>query len=99
MFSNFFLKLCLFCDNVEKYVRDKQATVGNVTLRMRFACWIGKATNIHSIICNTNSFSTTTKVMRTRLNITFIHTLSLLFFSPLLCLERLWDLSNLLSSR
>jgi hypothetical protein len=99
MFTNFSLKFCLFLDNVEKDVRDGEATVGNVTLRMRFACWIAKAANIHSVICNTNNFSTATTIMRTRLNITFIRTLPVLFFSPLLCLDRIGDLSNLLSGR
>jgi hypothetical protein len=30
----------------EKYVRDGHATDVNKTRRMRFACWIPKATNI-----------------------------------------------------
>jgi len=84
---------------VEKYVRDRQATIGNVILRVRFACWIAKATNIHSVICNTNNFPTATTVMRTHLNVTFMYRVPVLFCSPLLCLYRLWDLSNLLSSR
>jgi hypothetical protein len=33
---------------VEKYARARQATDGNIIRRMRFACWITKATNIHS---------------------------------------------------
>jgi len=99
MFRNIFRKFCLFLDNVERYVRDRQATVGNVILRMRFACWINKATNIQSVICNTNSFSTATTVRRTSLNIMFIRPLPVLIFSPLPCLERLWDPSNLLFSR
>jgi hypothetical protein len=57
---------------VEKFVTDRQATVGNVIMRMRFACWILKAANIHLVICNTNSFSTVTTVMRTRLDITYV---------------------------
>jgi len=84
---------------VEKYVRDRQATVGNVILRMRFACWIPKATNMQSVTCNTNSFSTATTVRRTHLNIMFIRTWPVVFFSPLPCLETLWDSSNLLFVR
>jgi hypothetical protein len=33
---------------VEKYGRATQATDGNIIRRMRFACWITKATDTHS---------------------------------------------------
>jgi len=33
---------------VEKYGRAKQATDENVTQRMRFICWMTKATDTHS---------------------------------------------------
>jgi hypothetical protein len=33
---------------VEKYGRDRQVTDDNIILRMRFACWITKATDTHS---------------------------------------------------
>jgi hypothetical protein len=33
---------------VEKYVRVRQATDDNIIRRMRFACWITKATGTHS---------------------------------------------------
>jgi hypothetical protein len=33
---------------VEKYCRAGQATDDNIVRRMRFACWIPKATNTHS---------------------------------------------------
>jgi hypothetical protein len=33
---------------VEKYYKAKQSTEGNTIRRMRFACWIPKATNTHS---------------------------------------------------
>jgi hypothetical protein len=33
---------------VEKYGRARQATDDNITQRMRIACWITKATDIHS---------------------------------------------------
>jgi hypothetical protein len=33
---------------VEKYARDEQVTVGYIAWRMRFACWIYKATDTHS---------------------------------------------------
>jgi hypothetical protein len=38
---------------------------------MRIACWIPKATNINTQVCNTHCFSTATMVARTRLNVTF----------------------------
>jgi hypothetical protein len=33
---------------VEKYGRARQTTDGNIIRRMHFACWITKATDIHS---------------------------------------------------
>ena len=33
---------------MEKYGRARQATDDNIIRRMRFACWITKATDIHS---------------------------------------------------
>jgi hypothetical protein len=33
---------------VEKYSRDIRATDDNIIRRMRFACWITKATDTHS---------------------------------------------------
>jgi hypothetical protein len=44
----FFRKSCLLQDNVEKYGRVRQATDDNIIGRMRFACWINKATDTHS---------------------------------------------------
>jgi hypothetical protein len=75
VFSNFFLKSCRLWD-VEKYCRAGQASM--TTWRMRIACWIPKATNTHTsyMICdtlrlwNTQYSSTTTTVVRTRLNVT-----------------------------
>jgi hypothetical protein len=76
MFNNFFRKSCHLWDNVEKYGRARQATEDNIIRRMRFACWITKATNTLRI-CNTDCFNTVTMVMRTRLNVTlYVHWLS-----------------------
>ena len=36
------------CDNVEKCGRAKQATDRDLVRRMRFECWITKATDTHS---------------------------------------------------
>ena len=47
VFNNFFKKSCLLWDNVEKYCRVGQVTDDNIFRRMRFACWITKATNTH----------------------------------------------------
>jgi hypothetical protein len=41
-------KSCRLLDNGEKYGRAGQATAGNTIRRMRFACWITKATDTHS---------------------------------------------------
>jgi hypothetical protein len=47
--SKFFSrKSCRLRDNVEKYGTARQATDDNITRRMRFACWITKATDTHS---------------------------------------------------
>jgi hypothetical protein len=56
---------------VEKYVIAGEATDDNTIGRMRFGCWITKAT--HTLkICNTDCFSTKKLITRTRLNIAFI---------------------------
>ena len=41
---------CLLCSHVEKYGKARQATHDIITWRMRFACWINKATNAHAQI-------------------------------------------------
>jgi len=48
IFCKFSCKSCRLWDNVEKYCRYSQATDVNVTRRMRFTCWITKATDTHS---------------------------------------------------
>jgi hypothetical protein len=40
-------KVCLL-DNVEKYGTVRQVTDDNIIRRMRFVCWIPKATDTHS---------------------------------------------------
>ena len=72
----FFRKSCRSWNNVEKYGRARQATDDN----MRVACLIPKATDTLGI-CNIYWFFTATVVTRTRLNVTFIHTLPVLFHS------------------
>jgi hypothetical protein len=46
--ATFSRKSCRLWDNVEKYGAARQATDDNIILRMRFACWITKATDTHS---------------------------------------------------
>jgi hypothetical protein len=50
MFNNFFVfrKSCLLWSNVVKYGRARQAVDDNITRRTRMACWITKATDMHS---------------------------------------------------
>jgi hypothetical protein len=47
-FNNVFQKLCRLLDNVEKYCTAHQVTDGNISRRVRIACWITKATDTHS---------------------------------------------------
>ena len=78
VFNNFFfLKSCRLWDNVEKYSIARQATDENIIRRMRFACWITKATDTLRI-CNTYCIFTATMVTRTRLSVIFIRTLPVL---------------------
>jgi hypothetical protein len=44
----FFRKSCRLWDNVGKYGTARQATDDNIIRRMRFACWITKATDARS---------------------------------------------------
>jgi hypothetical protein len=44
----FFRKSYRVCKNVKKFGKARQATNGNIMRRMRFACWIAKATETHS---------------------------------------------------
>jgi hypothetical protein len=49
MFNKFFFrKSYRLWDNVEKYGTARHATDDNIIRRMRFACWITKATDTHS---------------------------------------------------
>jgi hypothetical protein len=41
---------------MEKYVTTRQATVGDIVRRLRFACWIIKATNTLRV-CDNYCFS------------------------------------------
>jgi hypothetical protein len=68
--NKLYLKIVLFVRYVEKYGRARQAAVDNIIRRMRFACWITKATDTLRIF-NTHCFSTATMVKRTRFNVTF----------------------------
>jgi hypothetical protein len=72
MLSEHFPKFVSFMLQVEKYSTALQATNVSIIRRMRFLCWITKATDILSRMCNTSCFSTAQMVTRRRLNITFI---------------------------
>jgi len=68
---------------VNKYDRVGRDTDDNVIRRMRFACWITKATNTRArarththIICTNYCFAAATMVTRTRFNVTRVHKLS-----------------------
>jgi hypothetical protein len=76
LFTENLLSYVSFLLEVEKYNPAIQATNDSIIRRMRFACWITKATDTLSRMCNTSCYSTANVVTRTRLNITFIRTLS-----------------------
>ena len=77
--SNFsFPKSWCLWDNVEKCGTVRQATDDNIIRRMHFACGITKATDTLRV-CNTYCFYAATMVMPTRLNVTCIRTLPVLF--------------------
>ena len=66
---------CSLWNKLEKYSTD-----GKIIRRMRFACWITKATETHRI-CNTYCYYMATMTLPTRLSVTFyVHCLSC--FSP-----------------
>ena len=49
MLNNFFFfEICGICEIMWKNILVRQATDDDITLRMRFACWIVKTTNTHS---------------------------------------------------
>jgi len=66
-------KSCRLWNNVEKYGRTRQTAYDNVIRRMRFACWITKATDTHSEFVILYYFYAAKMVTRTRLSVTFIH--------------------------
>jgi hypothetical protein len=74
----FFRNRAVYEIMLKKYGTARQATDDSIIRRMRFACWITKATDTLRI-CNTYCFSTVTMVKRTRLNVTCICRLPLLF--------------------
>ena len=62
-----------------KYSRAQQATDDNIIRDMRFACWITKATDTHSEYVLLIAFARQQWLHKTRLNISFIGTLTGLF--------------------
>jgi hypothetical protein len=86
-------------NNVENYVRARQATDDNITRCMRFVCWITKATDTQSKYLILYCFSTATMVTRMRRSVTFIRTLPVLFTvkAPLQLLAASSHLLNIIS--
>ena len=81
----FFRKSCHLWDNVEKYCRAGQATDDSIIRRMRIACWIPKATNIHSECVILVSLDTATVVARKHVTVKLqVHCLSCYFIHCLL---------------
>jgi hypothetical protein len=75
----FFRKSCLLRVNVEKHCIAGQATYDNTTRRMRFACWLTKATKAHSEYVIMFCFSMARLVSRTRKKSYVIRTLPVSF--------------------
>jgi hypothetical protein len=74
--NSFFQKLCSLWHNVEKYYRARGAIDSYAIRRMRFAFWKTKATDTHSECTLRIAVPQQALVTRTRLNITFILTFS-----------------------
>ena len=71
-------KSCRLRDNVEKHCRVGQATDVNIIQRMRFTCWIPKATHTHT---HTHSeyailISFPRQLLRERISMLRLHTLT-----------------------
>jgi len=64
---------------VEKYGRARRAEGGNMIRHMHMGCWITKTADTHSEYVILINFSDATMVARMHLNVTFIHTLPVLF--------------------
>ena len=80
LYSKIFLrKSCHLWDNVQKYSRAGQAADDNTIRPMHFACWVTKATDTHPEYVILFAFSTITLVMRTRLDVTFMHKMPLFY--------------------
>ena len=95
MFNNFFLsKNRAVYDIMWKNMVEPDRPQMTIIRRMRFACWITKATHTLGVY-NTYCFATVTMVTPTRLNVTLcIHCLSCLYFVKLLaadCFEKQFD--------
>ena len=77
----------VFLDNVEKCAAE-QASDDNITPRMRYTCWIIKATNLTSKYAMLTEFFLATIVTRTCLNVAFIRTLQALLNLSSQCIIR-----------
>ena len=77
----FFSKIVTFMRYVEKYKTAGHVTEGNIIWRMRFSCWVNKATKTHSEYVILTVFPWQPMVARTRIDFPFVPTLSVLFIS------------------
>jgi len=96
MLNNVFPKIVNLWDNVEIYGTVGQATGGNITGRMRTACWINKAIHTHTHahararahtlkICNI--YFPRQKWLRERASISRLYIYCLSFYN---CYRRIW---------
>jgi hypothetical protein len=73
-------KSCRLWDNVEKYGMAGQATDGNITRRMRIACWITKATDARSEYATLIAFPRQ-QWLRERSSVVRLHIIAFLLFN------------------
>jgi hypothetical protein len=83
IFSNFFPENCALYEIMCKNMVQPDWSHYSIIRRMRFVCWITKATHTHTI-CSTYCFFLVTVVTLTRHNVNVIRTL------PVLLLEKPW---------
>ena len=94
MFNNFFPTVVPFIDNVKKCCTAGQATDDNIIRRMRFACWITKATDTHSEYAILFFFTPTWLGERASMLRLYVHCLFLLRNSSFCVMLNLFQLNS-----
>jgi hypothetical protein len=82
----FFRNSCRLWDNVEKYGTARQVTDDNIIWSMRFACWVTKATDTHSVYVILTAFPRQ-KWLCERVSMLRFTYMPVLFLCSLLCIQ------------